>query len=383
MPTQDAFARLTFIRGLLFWTAASAANGFMPMFAYTLQLNLFQSALFLSGAALGRTIFQPLLGYFTTIDNARTCLRLGLGGLIVSYATFLLADLFSLILLARIFEGFGIACFSVAWRTLLNERSTTDEFAQINDSYVLSQNCGRLIGPVISGMIVATWGVHAVFAAPLLLYLACLTFGYKKEKQGYKPPTESNNAPRYRDALVQLKGFTWLLALHHIEFVCLGLWLAGWPIFAIGSGAFTTSQLGLSFSISALGGLVLAPARSTLARFPAKKRLIFGISLLCLQPLGGILGDTYFWIAWPALALGGLGSTIYFSEFHRLLATKLPLRYIPMVYGVLGSSTFLAQALGQAVAPILQHSYSARTPVTLDLLLLLFVWVCYCFRKTD
>ncbi|WP_176692958.1 MFS transporter [Photorhabdus luminescens] len=79
------------------------------------------------------------------------------------------------------------------------------------------------------------------------------------------------------------------------------------------------------------------------------------------------------------VTIGGLGSTIYFTAFHQFISKTYPVEQIPAIYGFLGTSTFLAQAIGQAVTPYAQQFGGIDAPIVIDAILLL-IMILIAFR---
>ncbi|MFT8212147.1 MAG: MFS transporter [Symbiopectobacterium sp.] len=132
----------------------------------------------------------------------------------------------------------------------------------------------------------------------------------------------------------------------------------------------TTEQLGYSFSLAALGGLALFLTKPWTSRLSVGNRLVLSLALLTLQPIAAAAITHWPLFFGLLIAAGGLGGALYFTSFHRLLSNTVSVEKIPLTYGVLGTSTFLSQAAGQAAAPLLSHAFSARAPIVLDAVLL-------------
>ncbi|WP_239002251.1 hypothetical protein [Photorhabdus khanii] len=113
-----------------------------------------QAAVFLSGTAIGRMVFQPIMGQFISPKN---CLQVYVGALIglmsCSFCLFLFSNPVSLLLCSRLLEGAFFSGFIISWRTQLNRFSQAPNFESVNDSYVISQNAGRLAVPMAGGIL--------------------------------------------------------------------------------------------------------------------------------------------------------------------------------------------------------------------------------------
>ncbi|WP_354687412.1 MFS transporter [Cupriavidus necator] len=365
-------AILVFLQGAMFWTASTAAIGFFPLLTVALQLSALEAGLFLAGAALGRTVFQPCAGLIIRPGNAGRYYVTGLGCCLVSSIVMACFHQASWVILARLAGGVGLSLFVVSWRTVLNRMAGLPCFDAVNESHVLSQNVGRLIGPALGGILVTCFGIQAAFIFPALLYSLCLLTS--SLGQG---PTQSESS---RTEQVSLKFTTrirdirkqgGILLVHHVEFFCLGLWLAGWPICAVAGHRLSAEQLGYSFTIAAAGGLALFLVRPWTSKLSVQTRLILALTLLGAQPGAALLTSDWSLLLCLSFLVGGLGGSIYFTSFHRLLADTYSPEQIPFIYGMLGSSTFLCQAIGQAITPFLSGYLSPKAPIILDAVMLL------------
>ncbi|MFT8212148.1 MAG: hypothetical protein ACMZI0_19115 [Symbiopectobacterium sp.] len=154
---------LSFTQGTLFWTASGTAVSFFPLLAATLHLPAHEAGLFVAGAAIGRAVFQPCAGLMITADNAGSYYFAGLACAVGSSVILVYAQHPGWLTTARLMEGIGLSLcrflanasesyFVVSWRTLLNRMAHLRFFDAINDSYVVSQNIGRTLGPAIGGI---------------------------------------------------------------------------------------------------------------------------------------------------------------------------------------------------------------------------------------
>lgn len=361
----------TFMQGTLFWTASGTAVGFFPLLAATLQLSAREAGLFIAGAAIGRAVFQPCAGLMVTPHNAGRYYFLGLVCTIGSSVVLVYGQQTGWLTAARLMEGAGLSLFVVSWRTLLNRMAHLRFFDAVNESYVLSQNIGRTLGPAIGGILVARYGIQAVFVFPALLYTLCLLLSRHYHPRYHSPsPAPELKTPRWRDLSALLQHQRSLFVIHHIEFFCLGLWLAGWPTYAVMTNEITTEQLGYSFSLAALGGFALFLVKPWTSKLSVSHRLVLSLALLSLQPIAAVIITHWSLFFGLLVTAGGIGGALYFTSFHRVLSDTVPIETIPLTYGVLGSSTFLCQAAGQAAAPVLSHTFSTQTPIVLDAVLL-------------
>lgn len=368
---SSSAAIIVFLQGALFWTASTAATGFFPLLAANLRLSAFEAGMFLAGAALGRTLFQPCAGLIISPGNAGRYYLTGLGCSLVSSIVMAYCDHAFLVISARFVEGMGLSLFVVSWRTLLNRRAGLPGFDAVNESYVLSQNTGRLIGPAIGGVLVAHFGIQAAFVFPALLYSLCLLVtSHRQDSTRAESSRKERSSTKFSDQIHALRQQTSILFVHHVQFFCLGLWLAGWPIYAVAAHRLSPEQLGYSFTMAAAGGLALFLVRPWTSRLSIRHRLALALTLLCTQPLAALFTQHWSLLLGLGFAVGGLGVSIYFTSFHRLLTDSYSLEQIPFVYGMLGSSTFLCQAAGQAITPFLSEYFSPEAPILLDAVML-------------
>ncbi|EQB99930.1 hypothetical protein B738_14127 [Photorhabdus temperata subsp. temperata M1021] len=226
------------------------------------------------------------------------------------------------------------------------------------------------------GIIAAKFDLYSVFLFSAILYSLCLIILPQKTAI---TSIANHNREQIRITYVQLIRRNWrLLLVHHLEFMCLGLWLASWPIFAVYACGFSPIEVGYSFAIAAAGGFFVLPLRKLLRKTALKARFVISLMLLFLQPSGALLISTHLGL-WIMLLLGGLGSTIYFTSFHQFVSKTYPVEQIPAIYGFLGTSTFLAQAIGQAVTPYTQQFGGIDAPIIIDAILLL-IMILIAFR---
>jgi MFS transporter, DHA1 family, quinolone resistance protein len=332
-----------------------------------------EAGVFVSAAAVGRVAFQPIVGALATGHGRAKRLHL-LGLTVVAGASFILFGAVSTtgLISARVLEGLGVSAFVVSWRSLLNAWVNTSAFGRINDSAIVSQNAGRLVGPLLGGALASGMGLRAVFAGSSILCLLCLiclhlgSLGHPS--QGGTIRSEATTG--WRELRAEARPLRVLLLVHHVEFFCMGLWLAAWPVFALHVRRLSTMELGICFAAASAGGLMLPALRGLIGKSSIRRRLMGAMFMLALQPVAALLPEATLAILIPCMMVGGFGGALYFSAFHWILAHRIAVERTGAVYGLLGATTYLAQAAGQGLAATSQAMGNMALPVALDVVLL-------------
>lgn len=378
-------AAMTFMRGFLFWCAISSTTAFVPILAAAVNMRAVEAAVFVSAAAVGRVVTQPLVGVASGARRARMFHLLGLGAVTAASLMLFIGIGAPAMVGARIIEGFGVSAFVVSWRTLLNRWVCTAAFRQISDNAIVSQNAGRLAGPLLGGALASVFGLRAVFGGAVFMGLACLCLDCLFRVEPAAAAVVDRGGPHawsWRALCNDAHTLRWLLAIHHIEFFCMGLWLAAWPVFAQQAKQLSPMGIGASFAAAAAGGFMLPALRRFIGFAKARPSVGTPILLLMLQPLAALTPGAALATLLPCMVLGGLGGTMYFSAFHWTLAHRVPLERTAAFYGWLGSTTYVAQALGQGAAAAWQSVGHIAMPVALDAALLAVILAIGCFMHS-
>jgi MFS family permease len=369
-PIRRWRAARVFIEGGAFWCAASGAVAYLPTLAEARHITGLESSAVFAGAAIGRTIAQPLAGMVIRPPRAHVVRAAALLALILSSVTAAVSSVHLIIIASRVLEGFGLAFFVVSWRTTLNSFSGTAEFESINESYVTSQGAGRLVGPAIGGVLAGYFGVSEVFFWCAALYGISLIARNSHRRSG-----DVDNVDRGADVengfrFTVRKMITWPFIVYHLEFFSLGLWLVVWPIYLRTVAHVSLGTVGFLFSLSAFGGLLWPLVRRITPPFSVKIRLIsglVGIAVVSVLPAVGVNNVVPMSVF---MVVSGLSSGCFFTAFHRYMSERFELEEIPKAYGLLGSSTFILQAVGQGAAPFFVRYIGATGSIVINALVL-------------
>ncbi|MGK2888459.1 MAG: MFS transporter [Candidatus Malihini olakiniferum] len=92
-------------------------------------------------------------------------------------------------------EGIGLSLFVVSWHAILNQMAHLRLFDAINESYVLSKNISRALGPAIGSIFSRLYGIQAAFVFPALLYTLCFLLSHRYRPQNHTQPLTQEQKP--------------------------------------------------------------------------------------------------------------------------------------------------------------------------------------------
>lgn len=349
MAINRAFIPILFL-SLLFWWGRSTPAPFLSLFSQQIHLTTQETALFLGAMGFFRVLAQPLIGIWITTFSETKIIKSSLTLMFLSNVGMFFTSNYSLLMLCRVGEAIGVSLFMVEIRLLINSHGY-QEISRLNTYYSGIKNFASFLAPAFAGWLVALSSARSIFMISAIIFVIALLLVLILPQKYFAQVKEDPDTRKSGQITLHLIG---ILLIHSLEFLALGLWLSGWSIYAITALEWTESQLGLSYSLSALAGIGSIPFihLPTVERCPSHIKLIIGLSLLMFQPLISLY-LAHSWLVWVGFLIGGAGATLYFSSFHTYVSSNLSRKSTATFYGFLGSSTFLAMAVGQGIAPFL------------------------------
>jgi len=373
---------------LIYWCGANSIAPFMSLFVKDINLTILQTSFFLGGVAITRIIIQPIIGLFIGKINENHAMTMALLLLALSSLSYALFKNFYVLLGFRLVEGIAMGSFMIASRILINNFSY-NEISVINNYSSGMKNLGTFMGPALAGLLIESMGIKSIFFVSCFIFVIGFYLATKiqplnsKQIDGTEDLSDTQKIPK------RVPYLFFIMLLHSIEFIGLGLWLAGWPVYANSELNWSSGKIGFSFSIMAISGGAIVYLIGNKFKAFSKLKIIIGLTLLAIPPILVIHAKNNELLIWVGLSLGGIGATIYFANFHTYISTLLRKKEVPIFYGLIGTFTFAGQAIGLALTPILWANFSYGIPIIVDYILLildsclylLFFYVPYLYKQ--
>lgn len=329
--------RLYWIGAFFSFTGSWVQNVAQGFYVFQLTGDEAKLATVSLAASLPVALFGIFLGgYVDRLDKRRTlvvCQTLfGLVALSLAWAAWRGVASYGTLLFAATLNGF-ISCFEVSTRqSVISRVVPRDLLAAAVPVSAMTFNLGRIVGPAIGGLLLATIGVPACYLVNGLSFVALIwgVLAIRADLSADPTAKASGKAP-FLDGL----RFTWnerrLRALLFLETItaCFGVFyvtlVPSYVERTLGlSGADAKAGNGHAYSaigVGALAGLVFA---TTLTEDRVRIRLV-QVAMLGLAT--GLVALSFLrveWATWPLFALTGACAVIQFNTTNGLFQTISP-----------------------------------------------------------
>lgn len=353
--------------------ANSVVTPLLPIYARQL-LTPVQIGVLVSVFGFVRFITQPFLGMLSDRWGHRKSIQVMLILFAISGLGYAVSNTFLLLILFRSIQAIAVGGLSVSVRSYIIDVTTKETRGQVNGIVSSMQNTGSFMGPVAGGILADWWDIHAPFYMLSVVLTFCLLFSVKLPLVEHNRPASN----QYEPIKTKLPQPLILISIINVlEFAGLGIWLTVWPIYAVENLGWTSSMVGISFSISALAGLLTAPIWGKISdQYGRTVSAITGLVLLTLQPISVLLFDNSLFIL-LIFAVAGVGGTGYFNAHFTLIGDLVPTHKSGWVQGSLNSASQLGNSAGSLVAPILWEAMSIQFPIVVDVILLVICTVSF------
>jgi MFS family permease len=259
-----------------------------PLFAYEIGGTFFLVALISSASAMPRVIIGPVTGYLTDRFGRRPFVILGATLHIAALTGDFFVQEYWQFLVFEVVAGTGIAVYMTSANVLMADATRTGTRGRAVAARQVSNRIGNFAGPVVAGLIAATFGLRWVFlfiAVTKFMVILVTLFLIKetREPAAPKPAKQPGERVSRMPDLSMFKSKTFLsLALGT---VALGLVNGGTGVFrtlfppqAEAIAGLSALQIGNLIAVAGLAGLLSSvPTGIAVDRWGRKRPLLLGL----------------------------------------------------------------------------------------------------------
>lgn len=187
---------------------------------------------------------------------------------------------------------------------------------------------GRIIGPIIAGVIIESWGTASCFFANALLIipllLAVLTIRVPNPSDS---PGSHNIFHRFQEGLsyaTRHSRVAWLLIFTALATFFGMAYTVMLPVFARDILDVGASGFGFMMSVSAIGGLIMSLTAANLGKFPHKGSLVLGIGIVFGIVLISFAQSDWYPLSLFLVFVAGAANRGYLTLVNSLLVSIVP-----------------------------------------------------------
>ncbi len=259
-----------------------------PLFAYEIGGTFFLVALISSASAMPRVIIGPITGYLTDRFGRRPFVVIGAALHIAALTGDFFVQEYWQFLVFEVVAGTGIAVYMTSANVLMADATRTGTRGRAVAARQVSNRIGNFAGPVVAGLIAATFGLRWVFlfiAVTKFMVILVTLFLIKETREPAtpKPANQPGQRASRMPDLSMFKSKTFLsLALGT---VALGLVNGGTGVFrtlfppqAEAIAGLSALQIGNLIAVAGLAGLLSSvPTGMAVDRWGRKRPLLLGL----------------------------------------------------------------------------------------------------------
>lgn len=341
----------------------------ISVFGMSLLFSLFYVGRFLGGGLAGR-IYEKI--------GAQ---RLGLSLLIAEIACMLLfpiATSFIILSILRLLQGLAAIGLTVFVRVTINHMSTAENRGMLNGYISSSEGAGMILGPLMSGIIVAYFSLSIPFY--VVAIFSCISFVAVSRMTFLSSPLK----PQEQQTLpLKPKGKTMLTkpllvysTVHFLEMSAFAIFLTYFSVYATYKLHWSPAEISLAFTIIGISTFISAPFIGKISDL-LKDRLmlcIIGLLLIMVEIIL-FLWFTQPWIVYLGMFIGGIGGASYLDSFYSQLGDVIPEENRSSFIGNVVSLSELGAIVSPIIAGALMERFSINTPFYYNLILVLIAMV--------
>ena len=286
-PDSRLFSRqgLPLFATYLIWGTGSGAQTLgRPLFAYELADSIFLVTLLIAALGASRIISAPLTGYLTD--------RIGRKPLAVSGAALrgaasfavLYVDNYAAFFVLELIGNTGVSMWQTTSQVVIADMSTPENRGRAVAMRNSSLRLGQIIGPVLGGVIAATWGLQEVFVVNgvskfLVMFITLYLIGETRPTRDPRPAAERTSLRADLVPIMLSRAFI-ALGLTTIAAALIGQGIVQvmFPVAGQEEMGLTESQIGLLIGIASLVTLLCSfPNGMLVDRLGRKTSLVPGL----------------------------------------------------------------------------------------------------------
>lgn len=329
-----------------------------PLFAYALTENVFLVAVVIGMNAIPRIFTGPLTGYLTDRIGRKPLAIAGaaLRG-VTNVGQYLVGD-FALFLVLEFVGQIGVSMWNTSSNVLLSDVTQTSNRGKVLALRQMSTRMGFVAGPLIGGIVAATFGLQEVFlvngASKIVIVLVVL-FMVKETRPKRVAADPDAPAPQKGEgrsavlAIMKTRSFFALaITLFGFAMAQTAVLQALLPIYASTELGVDAGSVGALVSIAAVVAFLLAYPNGIVSdRFGRKISMVPGLLLLAGASTLLTVADTYLLVL-IAVSIQGSGEGLTMGTAHTYAMDLAPSEHRGTFLGV----TQMFQAAGAFAGPM-------------------------------
>ena len=343
-----------FVTYLIWGTGSGAQTLGRPLFAFELTDSIFLVTLLIAALGASRIISAPLTGFLSDRIGRKPLAVIGAGLRGGASFAVLYVDNYAAFFVLELIGNTGVSMWQTTSQVVIADMSTPENRGRAVAMRNSSMRLGQIIGPVLGGVIAATWGLQEVFVVNgvskfLVMFITLYLIG----------ETRPERAPRKAEDRTSLRGDLGAIIMSR-AFIALGLTTIATAL--IGQGVvqvmfpvagqeeigLSPSNIGLLISVASLLTLVCSyPNGMLVDRFGRKTSLVPGLLFAAgASVLLAVAGD--FNSALLALAVFGIAQAMTMGSTQAFAMDLAPEDKRGAFMGVWAAF----QSFGSAVGPL-------------------------------
>ena len=269
----------------LIWGTGSGAQTLgRPLFAYELADSIFLVTLLIAALGLSRIISAPLTGFLTDRIGRKPLAVIGaaLRGA-MSFAV-LWVDNYAAFFVVELIGNTGVSMWQTTSQVVVADMSTPENRGRAVAMRNSSLRLGQIMGPVLGGVIAATWGLQEVFVVNgvskfLVMFITLYMIGETRPARERRPAAERTGLRADLLPIVLSRAFI-ALGLTTIAAALIGQGVVQvmFPVAGKEEAGLDESQIGLLIGVASLITLICSfPNGMLVDRFGRKTSLVPGL----------------------------------------------------------------------------------------------------------
>ena len=337
-------AAMTFISSL----GISMMIPLLPLYGLALGATPVQLGLMTSAFAVANAVSQFGTGFLNDRFGPRRFIAAGIATYSAANALIAAAPTAAALIAFRAIAGFGAGANLVSARLYISHVADRARLSFANSIISAASSAGNVAGPAIGGLLAAAFTLRAPFVAvaatSALAFIAALFLPRPRIADAHDAAHGETTGFVDRSVLV-------LLVSNFFLNTGFGGWITSYAPYATERLGWTTFEVGILFTIFAIGDITLGPWIGRLADRTGRRRIAvaagFPVALFGVALVGGFPRILLYFTAY----LAGAGLTAFFSSWYALLTIAVPASRRGRVFGVvsaIGNVGTVAGALGAA-----------------------------------
>lgn len=287
-----------------------------PLFSASFGVSLFLVALVSASGAIARLIAAPIAGLLTDRVGRRPLVIAGLAVRVLSGILSFWADSYEQFLFLEFLGSIGLAVWNTGANVIIADVTREENRGRAVALRTISSRLGVLFGPVLAGVLAATFGLRSVFllnaggkGVALLIFIFLIR--ETRPTAEIQPKPESTKVQEERVSLTAFLTRPFLV----VALATLAVWAIGsggafevlFPLHATNAAGLDTVNIGQMVTLLSFASLVASfPNGFILDRIGRKASIVPGLLVLALAAYF-LAGIHDFWSVLIAVVLMGIG----------------------------------------------------------------------------